>query len=114
MVIGALTGAATGLVLDLGQRGAEEVTALGSAAVDRMPEVAGRVRQAVSDVASNIPEFSGTSELSAQAKTMTSDRKDQLSEVLSDGLQRAGEAANEGKAKLAESVGRVKDMADRT
>ena len=50
MVIGALTGAATGLVLDLGQRGAEEVTALGSAAVDRMPEVTGRVRQVVSDV----------------------------------------------------------------
>ena len=62
MVIGALTGAATGVALDIGKSGVEGVAALSGAVVEHAPEVAGRVRQAVGDVATNTSDFGVVSE----------------------------------------------------
>jgi hypothetical protein len=114
MVIGALTGAATGLALDLGERGTERVAALGGAVVDHAPEVAGHVRQVVSDVVSSAGDHSRSSELSTQAKAATGAAQDKWSAVASDGLHRANDAANQGKDMLVGSLARAKDAIDRS
>ena len=111
MVLGALTGAATGAALDMGKRGAEGVTALSGAVVEHVPEVAGRVRQAVSHVATNSPDSSDMSELANQAKAMSSEGKEKLAVTLSDGVHRAGKIVNEGKGRLAESIALAREGA---
>ena len=114
MVIGALTGAATGLVLDLGEQGRERVAAFGGAVVEHTPEVAGHVRQAVSDAVSSAGEHSRTADLPTQVKTTTAAAQDKLSAAASDGLQRANEAANHGQEVLVDSVARAKDAIGRS
>ena len=113
MVIGALTGAATGLVLDLGERGGERVAAIGGSVVEHAPEVAGHVRQAVSDAVSSAVDHSRSSDVPTQVKTTTAAAQDKLSAAASDGLDRANEAADQGKEMLVGSLARAKDAVGR-
>jgi hypothetical protein len=114
MVIGALTGAATGLVLDLGERGTERVAALGGAVVEHAPGVADHVRQVVSDAVSSAGEHARSSELSKQAKATTAVAQDKWSGIGSDGLDHANQVVDQGKEMLVESLSRARDAIDRS
>jgi len=112
MVIGALTGAATGLALDLGERGAAGAAALGGAAVDHAPEVAGHVRQAVSDALATAGEHHRLSEVPAKARSTTTAAQEKVSAAVAEGRERATDAVGLGRDLLVGSVGRVRDAAD--
>ena len=103
MVIGALTGAATGLVVDIGERGAEGAAGIGTAVVEHVPEVAGQVRQVVSGAASSAFDHGTSSDVSKKARAATKAAQDQLSTVLSEGIDQASDAVDVGKD-LVESV----------
>ena len=107
MVIGALTGAATGLVLDLGERGAEGAAALGGAVAQHAPEVADHLRHSVSDAVSAASHRARTSEAPTQVRCRRAQEK--VSTALSDGIQRAGDAVDLGREKVASAVNRAKD-----
>ena len=49
LVVGGLTGVAAGVALDILNRGAREVSALGEKVGHQAPEAVGRIRHAVSD-----------------------------------------------------------------
>jgi hypothetical protein len=90
------------------------VAAIGGTVVEHAPEVAGHVRQAVSDAVSSAVDHGRSSDLPAQVKNTTAAAQDKWSAVASDGLDRANEAANQGKELLVDSLARAKDAVDRT
>ncbi len=111
MVVGALTGAAAGLVLDLGERGAEGAAALGGAVAQHAPEVADHLRHRVTDAVSAASDRARTSDVPAQVRATSAATQEKLSAALTEGLHRAGAAAGQGQEKLAGAVDRAQDAA---
>ena len=109
MVIGALTGAATGLVLDLGERGAEGAAALGGAVAQHAPEVADHLRHSVSDAVSAASHRARTSDAPTQVGAVSAAAQERVSTALSEGIQRAGDSVGHGREKVANAVDRAKD-----
>jgi len=113
LVIGALTGAAVGAALDLGERGGRTVsagaTAFGGAVAQHAPEVADQVRHTVSDAVSAASGRAHSSELPAQAKAATAATSEKVIDAVSQGLHKAGEAAGPGRDKVIHAVDRAKD-----
>jgi hypothetical protein len=120
LVIGALTGAAAGAALDLGERGGRGlsagVSALGGAVAHHAPEVADQVRHTVSDAASAasdavsaVTDRAHNSELPAQAKAVTAAAPGKVVEAVSHGLHQAGEAVGPGREKVLHVVDQARD-----
>ncbi len=109
LIIGALTGAAAGAVLDLGESGARGASALGEAMVQHAPEVADHLRHSVTDAVSAASARARNSELPAQAKAASVATQGRVSGAVSDGLQKAGEAAGQGREKVNHVIDRAKD-----
>jgi hypothetical protein len=114
MVIGAFTGAAAGLVLDLGERGVERAAALGGAVANRAPKVADHLRDSVGDAVDAASQRARTSDLPAQARATSVDAHENVTAAVSEGLQLAGEAAQQTKETLAGAVDRAKDAVARS
>ena len=70
MVIGAFTGASAGLMLDLGERGASDIAALGGRIGERAPQVADHVREVVNDAVSAATELARTTEMPSATKVV--------------------------------------------
>ncbi len=138
MVIGALTGAAAGLALDLGEqgvekaaalggavarlapdvadraldlgeRGAERASALGGSVARHAPEVTDHLRQSVTDASAVVADRARSANLPARTKAAAGGTKEKVGSVVSEGLHKAHAVADQGKDKLADSVDRVKD-----
>jgi hypothetical protein len=138
MVIGALTGAAAGLALDLGEQGVEKAAALGGAVARHAPDVAGmaldlgergagkaaaiggsvarhapevtdQLRHTVADASSAAADRARSSDLPARTKAVAEGTREKVSSVVSEGLQKASVVADQGKDKLSHSVDRVRD-----
>ncbi len=107
MVIGALTGAAAGLALDLGEQGAEGAVALGGAVAQHAPEVADHLRQVVTGAASAAADRGRSSELPSQAKAMAAGTREKVSAAVSDGLHRVNDVADQSREKLAHAADRA-------
>jgi hypothetical protein len=105
MVVGALTGAATGLALDLGERGAARAAVLSGAAVDHAPQFAGHVRQVVSDAITNASDHPAVAEVPARAKSAVSSAQEKVVSAAVEGRERAADVANQGKELLVGSLG---------
>lgn len=114
LVIGGLTGAAAGLALDLGERGAKGASALGEAVAQHAPEVADHVRQTVVGAVSAASDRARHSEIPAQAKAASAAAQDKVSAAVSEGVHQASDAAGQGKKKAAEAVHRAKDAVSST
>jgi hypothetical protein len=112
LVIGGLTGAAAGLALDLGERGAQGVAVLGGAVAQRAPEVADHLRHSVGDAVASASDRTRSTELPAQAKATTAAAQGKVADLIADGLQRAGEAFGPAKDGLADAAGRTRDAVD--
>jgi hypothetical protein len=123
LVIGALTGAAVGVALDLGERGGRGVSAgvsaLGGAVAHHAPEVAEQVRHTLSDAATTVSNRAHDSELPTQVKAATAAASGKVADVASQGvhaasqgLHKAGEAAaGPGRDRVTQAVDRAKDVA---
>ncbi len=113
LVIGALTGAAAGAALDLGERGGRSLSAgasaLGGAVAQHAPEVAEQVRHTLSDAAAAASSRAQKSELPAQAKAVTAAAPGKVAEVVSHGLHQAGEAVGPGREKVLHVVDQARD-----
>jgi hypothetical protein len=111
LVIGGLTGAAAGLALDLGERGARGASALGEAMAQHAPEVADHVRHTVAGAVSAASDRARHSEIPAQAKATSAAAQDKVSAAVSEGVHHANDVVGQGKKKAAEAVYRAKDAA---
>ena len=109
LIIGALTGAAAGAVLDLGESGGRKASAFGGAVAQHAPEVADQLRHTVADAVSAVSTRAHDSDLPAQAKAATAAVPGKVAEAVSHGLLKAGEAAGPGREKVTAAVDRAKD-----
>jgi|ERR1039457_4340800 sRNA-binding protein len=93
LVVGAFTGAGVGLVLDVLDRGAQRVAAVGDVvgdvveeAVQHVPQVATRVRQGVSETVSRVHD----ADIPEQLKEAASATKRKVSKAAADGNEAIG------------------------
>ena len=123
MVVGALTGAATGLALDLGERGAARAAALSGlgaaraaelsgAAVDHAPQFADHVRHVVSDAIANAAEHASGSDVPGRAKSAVAAAQGKVASAAAEGRGRAGEVAAQGRDLLVDSLDHVRQTVD--
>ncbi len=123
MVVGALTGAATGLALDLGERGAAKAAALSGlgaakaaelhgAAVDHAPLFVDHVRHVVSDAVASAADHVSASDVPTRAKSAVSAAQEKVATAATEGRGLAGDVAAQGKDLLVGSLGQVRQGAE--
>jgi len=97
LVVGGLTGVAAGIVLDALARGAREASALGDKVAQQAPEVAGRLRHAVTEAVAD-----------SASKVRDPEVADHLTETSDKTKKAVAEAASGGKTKVTEATARAK------
>ncbi len=73
------------------------------------PDVADHLRHTVTDAVSAASTRARNSDLPAQAKAATAATQGKVSGAVSDGLQKAGDAAGQSREKVIHAVDRAKD-----
>ena len=99
LVIGGLTGAAAGIVLDLGTRGARLVGVAGKKAVDLVPEAADRIKAEVVDGFARVQEAEIGEHMREQAKQIghrvaESEQADQAREAMEQATKKGKQIAH--------------------
>ena len=80
--------------IDLGERGADKVTALSGAVARHAPEVAEHLRQSVSDATTAATERARSSNLPSRARAAAEVTQEKVSSAVSDGLHKVNEVAD--------------------
>src|ERR1700737_3149770 len=91
LVLGGLTGVAAGILLDALDRGAREVNVLGDKLAHQAPEVAGRLRDAVTDAVAESASRVRDPELAEHVKEISGAARKRAGEVIADSKGKASE-----------------------